>query len=71
MFNPGDKVICIDASGLGKDPPIKKGCKYTVNNLDTSLVYLEELSGPYYSYRFELAYIKEFNDKMEKLINDE
>lgn len=68
MFKPRDKVICIrnDQCSLKKDEI------YTVKGIIDDFVHLIEASSDeengWFPERFKLAYIQEFDDKLEKIL---
>jgi hypothetical protein len=52
------KVICVDASGLRPDDPLRKGGVYRVHSESERAYWLDVQEGealPYYKWRFRLA----------------
>lgn len=69
-FQVGDQVICINNDNAYE---LTIGKKYTIINVRdlNNHVVLNGFHGVYfYSKRFQHTYIKEFNDKLGKLIHE-
>jgi hypothetical protein len=69
-FKPGDRVICVNNEQ--REDAIQLNETYTINGFyeDIKEYSLKEITGSFYYRRFKLAYIKEFQDKLDQLISD-
>lgn len=70
-FQPGQKVICVDATFLVK---LKVGEIYTVESCEEHGVRIKEVPGSYFTHRFEDAAPviakREFDKKFDDFLNE-
>lgn len=73
-FKHGDVIKCVSNGGLTKSPRLILGHNYTVDYVTGAepyhLVYFNGDAYGYASVRFELAYVKDFNNKLEDILNE-